>query len=89
MQAGDLKDAKARYEDGLGIRRKLAKDNPTSAEAQRDLIVSLAKLGLATGDRKLLNEALDIARALESSGRLAPSDRGMVEVLVQAIKAMP
>jgi Tetratricopeptide repeat len=45
VQAGDLQDAKARYEEGLGIRRTLAKDDPTSAETQRDLSISLEKLG--------------------------------------------
>jgi hypothetical protein len=45
VQAGDLPSARARFEQSLGIRQKLAQENPTSAEAQRDLGVSLSRLG--------------------------------------------
>lgn len=89
VQAGDLADAKARFEECLALRRKLAHDNPTSAEAQRDVVVSLGKLGKTTQDRKLLREALDLAQLLARSGRLAPSDSGMVDAITRMIDAIP
>jgi hypothetical protein len=69
-------------------RRKLAVANPTSAEAQRDLVVSLFMLGRVTRERKPLREALDIASALERSGRLAPADHRLVDRIRQAIAAI-
>ncbi|HEX3475849.1 MAG TPA: hypothetical protein VHT91_12575 [Kofleriaceae bacterium] len=44
-KAGDLAGARARYEEGLVICRKLVQANPTSTQAQRDVSVSLNKLG--------------------------------------------
>ena len=44
VAAGDLPGARARYEESLAIQRKLARDNPTSAQAQRDLSISLDEL---------------------------------------------
>ena len=45
VAAGDLAGARGRYAEALAVRTKLAKDNPASAEAQRDLGVSYTKLG--------------------------------------------
>jgi tetratricopeptide (TPR) repeat protein len=45
VAAGDLAGARGRYEEALAVDTKLAKDNPASAEAQRDLSVSYTKLG--------------------------------------------
>lgn len=70
VQAGDLAGARARFEERLAIAHKLAKLNPSSAEAQRDLLVSLVKLGQAVHDRALVSEALTFARELERTGRL-------------------
>ncbi|TMQ02258.1 MAG: hypothetical protein E6J91_52910 [Deltaproteobacteria bacterium] len=67
----------------------MAKDNPTSAEAQRDVVVSLFKLGQVTRDRVLLREALQIARSLEHTGRLAPRDHGLLDAITQAIDSIP
>jgi PAS domain S-box-containing protein len=68
--------------------RKLAHDNPTSAEAQRDVIVSLFKLGKATRNGPLLHEALQLAQRLEQLGRLAPLDHGLLELITHAIDAI-
>jgi tetratricopeptide (TPR) repeat protein len=71
IAAGDLAGAKARYEEALAIRRKLAEDNPISAVAQRDLSLSLEKLGnvtVAAGDlsgaKARHEESLTIVRRL-------------------------
>ncbi len=45
MAAGDLAGARRRHEEALAVHTKLAKDNPASAAAQRDLSVSCTKLG--------------------------------------------
>ncbi|MCA2970318.1 MAG: hypothetical protein INH43_17530 [Acidobacteriaceae bacterium] len=47
--AGDLGEARRRYAASLGIDEKLAEENPASAAARRDVIVSLAKLGQMAG----------------------------------------
>jgi tetratricopeptide (TPR) repeat protein len=88
VQAGDLKDAKARFEESLLITRKLAKDNPTSAVAQRDLLLSLGRLGQVAGDRQLLREALEITRELERTGRLAPSDHYILDLIPKVIESI-
>jgi len=61
----------ARFEEGLGIRRKLAQANPTSAQAQRDVSIDLNKLGgvaVEAGDladaRVRFEEGLGIDRKL-------------------------
>ena len=71
MKAGDLEDARARFEESLVIARKLASASPTSVEAWRDLSVSLDKLGeIATNAGELekararFEESLDIRRRL-------------------------
>ncbi|MBL8668015.1 MAG: tetratricopeptide repeat protein, partial [Rhodospirillales bacterium] len=45
VKAGDLAGARAHLEKGLTIAERLAAQNPGSAEAQRDVSVSLNKLG--------------------------------------------
>jgi len=67
----------------------LAKDNLSSAEAQRDLLVSLAKLGELTRDRALVSEALTIARELERTGRLGPRDRGLPDLITGILNSLP
>jgi hypothetical protein len=60
-----------------------------SAVAQRDFSVSLAQLGNAAKDQERLREALEMARVLERSGRLAPGDRGMLDAIQRDIDAIP
>lgn len=70
-EAGDLLAAHAHHQENLDIARRLARDNPASAQAQRDLSISLIKLGdltreagnLATA-RALYQESQDITRRL-------------------------
>jgi hypothetical protein len=57
---GDPAGALEQYRQGLAIANRLAKKvNPTNAQAQRDVAVSYAKIGV------LLEEAGDSAGALE------------------------
>ena len=71
VAAGDLAAARAYYEQGLAIRRKLADADPHSAEKQRDLSISFNKLGdvsRAAGDlaaaRAYYEQGLAIRRKL-------------------------
>jgi tetratricopeptide (TPR) repeat protein len=68
---GDLAGALARYDEGLEIDRRLAGDDPSHAERQRDLFVSLANLARtaqAQGESERacrhLQEAVAIMRPL-------------------------
>ena len=56
-EGGDLAGAKACYEQSLGIAERLARDNPGSASAQRDLSISYNNLG------DVLREGGDLAGA--------------------------
>ena len=71
LQAGDRAGALAAYQESLDIRRKLAAQDPGNAQAQRDVSVSLNKLGdmkLQEGDQAgalaAYQESLDIRRKL-------------------------
>jgi hypothetical protein len=76
---GDLAAALTSYRASLAIRERLAQADPGNAGWQRDLVVSCVKISEndPSGARASLLRALDVARALEASGRLAPVDAWM------------
>src|SRR5262249_16300271 len=78
---GDLSAALTSYRATLAIFERLAKADPGNAEWQRDLIVSYVKLSDVTGDKMYEVQALEIARAMQKRGILAPGDRWMIEAL--------
>jgi tetratricopeptide (TPR) repeat protein len=76
----DLGGALLRYEEGLGIRRTLAKRDPSSASAQQDVSVSLDRVGNILVARNDLGRALSryeeglgIARTLAKLDPLSAS----------------
>ena len=89
---GDLGGALDAYTAGKAIRDKLAAADPGNAEWQRDLIVSHVKLSEVAAEpdkvRAHLAAALEIARALEQSGRLAPVDAFIPGMLEQRLAAL-
>ena len=77
LAAGDRAGALAAYEESLAIRRKLAASDPGNAGWQRDLSVSLNKVGdvrLAAGDRAGALSAYEESLAIRR--KLAASDPG-------------
>jgi tetratricopeptide (TPR) repeat protein len=50
-QPGDAEQALAHYQRSLEVREKLLRDNPDSAAAQRDVLVSLERMAQAYGGR--------------------------------------
>ena len=60
---------------------------PRQYQWQRDLIVSYVKMAEAepTAARAQLSRALDIARTLQSEGRLAPTDAWVIDDLTQRL----
>jgi tetratricopeptide (TPR) repeat protein len=91
LQAGDLVEARARFEDSLVIARKLAKANPNSADAQRDLSISVENLGdvaVRADDlmaaRPRYEEDLAIRRKLaETNHNSAQAQRDLLLALVK------
>ena len=59
--------------------QRLAKANPSSAEAKRDLIVSYFKLWRLTGEKDSWRKALEIAEKLNRDGQLAPRDAWIID----------
>lgn len=88
VQAKDVGAARALFEEDLTIARHLAKAEPQSAEAQRDVIISLVKLAEVSGDRNHWVEASQSADALARSGRMPQSDAWMVEALRKQVAAL-
>jgi len=84
---GDRDGALAAYRAALAIAETLARRDPANTEGQRDLIVSYVKVAEAepTAARAQLSRALDIARTLQSEGRLAPTDAWMIDDLTQRL----
>jgi tetratricopeptide (TPR) repeat protein len=84
VAAGDLAGAVAAYELALATAQRLAAQDPGNAGWQRDLIVTHVKLAeiaeddqrMAARARQHYEAALAIARDLEISKRLAPTDDG-------------
>jgi tetratricopeptide (TPR) repeat protein len=74
LAQGDLAGARASYEAGLALARRLAASQPTSAEAQRDLAVALERTGDAhralgdlAGAAAAYGEELDLLRRLAAA----------------------
>jgi tetratricopeptide (TPR) repeat protein len=83
--SGDLAGARVRYESSLKINEGLAASNPESAEAQRDLIEDHTRLAELPGGEGHWKEALRIALALQSQGRLSPADEEMLADLRERV----
>jgi hypothetical protein len=88
VRGGNLEAALKAYRDSLAIREKLAAQDPSNAEWQRDLIVSNLKLGevaeqqgQAPDAMRRYGGALEVAKALQASGRLAPVNTWILEEL--------
>ena len=80
LAAGDRAGALSAYEEGLAIMRKLAAADPGNAEWQRDLSVSLVKIGdmrLAAGRPALARRWRSTRRALRSCASSPPPIRAM------------
>jgi tetratricopeptide (TPR) repeat protein len=79
------------YLKDLDIAERLARAEPERADYQRDLILSLLQQAPMTDGeaaRAHLQRALGIAEALQASGRLAPTDAGLLTALQNALGAM-
>ena len=83
---GQLDHALAAYRTSLALIEPLAARDPGNAEWQRDLIVSLVKLGGASGEHAHWARALAIAEALRARGALAPGDAWMIDDLQQKLR---
>jgi tetratricopeptide (TPR) repeat protein len=91
VKQGDLPEALKSYRAGLVIAERLAGSDTGNAEWQRDLIISYKKIAdCAPKERPAnLTHALDIARALDASDRLAPADKWMLNDLARLIAELP
>jgi predicted negative regulator of RcsB-dependent stress response len=84
---GDRDGALTAYRTALAVRETLTRRDPANTQWQRDLIVSYVKMAEAepTAARAQLSRALDIARTLQSEGRLAPTDAWVIDDLTQRL----
>jgi hypothetical protein len=87
MAEVDREGALQSYRAGLTIRETLARRDPGNTEWQRDLIVSCVKIAGADPEAApaMLARALDIARQLKSSGKLAPVDAWIPDALARRL----
>jgi hypothetical protein len=93
---GNLGPALDSYRASLAIRERLAQADPGNAGWQRDLIVShwrMADLAERQSEqidaRRHWQTALEIAKAMDASGRLAPTDSYFVEAIEARLAAPP
>jgi hypothetical protein len=74
----DLAGAQAAYAEGLGIARKLAALDASSARAQRDVMVSLAKLAAMKAQGVTWAMVVQQLELMQSLGMIAPRDSWML-----------
>ena len=83
QEAGDVEGATAMFAGDLAIARRLALAEPQRADYQRDLVISLLQMGTLPrpeADAEL-SQAWRLLSDLMASGRLNPSDQGLVDHL--------
>jgi hypothetical protein len=76
MDAGTIA---ARYEASLAVAERLAAANPSSAEAQRDVWVSLWRLASLEGTGVAWKDVLARMEAMQAAGTLFPADQPFME----------
>ena len=74
VQAGDLAGAKARFDESLKVSEQLAEQNPGSAEAQRDVWVSMWRLANMEGGGVTWVQVLKRMEAMKARGVMLPTD---------------
>ena len=84
----NIDKARALYEEDLEIARHLASADAGSLVAQRDLIVTLCKLGEITRDKQYWVEASAMVEALAQAGRWPQHDAWMRDALKKQISAV-
>jgi tetratricopeptide (TPR) repeat protein len=84
---GQGEKAREAYQSALGIAERLAQAEPERADYQRDLAISLWRVGEAENpaDIKFLKRALAILESLKDDGRLATADEWMIPELKRLI----
>mgnify|MGYP006452505559 FL=1 len=80
-KAGNIDGAIAHFETGMQISKRLADVNPANVEAQRDLIVSYAKLAEVSPGQGWWAKGLAVCEQLVAQGKLQPTDSWMLEDL--------
>jgi hypothetical protein len=90
---GDLAGALAAFEQGLAIRERLAEADPSNAQWQTDVVVSLWKLagdGLAepAAARDYLRRVLAILEGLAAAGRLHGAQQEWPALIGQRLEAL-
>jgi hypothetical protein len=87
---GEREAALTAYRASLEIAETLARRDPANTQWQRDLIVSLWKIAdnYPANARGYLTRALEIARGLQTTERLAPVDAWMPEKLRRRLAAL-
>lgn len=78
VAGGDLKGARQSFEESLLMRQRPAAANPSSAEAQRDVAVSMWNLASMDGTSVRWADVAAFLRRLADRGLLPPPDAGFV-----------
>lgn len=93
---GDAERALAAYQASLETDRQLAKDNPESVQARRDLFVSIVKLGLMVLQAKdrdaaqeYLSEALTIIESFAAEGRMMDPQLRAARAMLRKLFDLP
>ncbi len=73
--SGDRAKGRPLMAEGLAVRRRLAAANPTDAELQRDLAMSLRVLARVEGSGVSWRDVAAQLAAMDHAGLLAPADR--------------
>jgi hypothetical protein len=76
---GNLDAALKAYQDGLAIRQKLAAQDPSNSEWQRDVWVSMWRLAAIDGGGVSWTEVLERMEAMKARGVLLPTDEPFLE----------
>jgi len=81
----------------LAIRTRLATQDPSNAEWQRDLVVSLWKISASVDvttqagkheAQDMLTRALHILHNLDKEGKLAPSHQAWIGIIEKRLEAL-
>ena len=82
-QAKDYTGARRRFEQSLVIRQRLAAANPSSSQAQIDLLASLVYLLELPGGEPYWTQARALADTLRARALLGPQEQRLLDSIRQ------